>query len=258
MMTRSDMERVFSNTAMKKRTHRFAILGMSLSSVFDITSATDLLKGLLNILNEYDQSKDENYRPKMQRLFRTSKLPKRQAGGVNDYTISLTESGDASYLITPHMPFQLDYHQTLLSLLDILSEVYHKISKVLGPSPFPHSGPYMMGPLGALSPHPGVSDLFQGSDASDALLGIANGTNLTNGITSAAHMSPPAVWTPALSDSVIKIDGKLKKLITELLKDLDTFARNAIKDELASLDPLLRNMAVPDNGRETYDFEVFA
>ena len=69
-----------------------------------------------------------------------------------------------------------------------------------------------MGPLGALSPHPGVSDLFQGSDASDSLFGIANGTNLTNGITSAAHMSPPAVWTPALSDSVLKIDGKLKVL----------------------------------------------
>ncbi len=117
------------------RTHRFAILGMSLSSVFDITSATDLLKGLLNILNEYDQSKDENYRPKMvrpilnisvlffitqgmkQRLFRTSKLPKRQAGGVNDYTISLTESGDASYLITPHMVQSLSFPKFLATNL---------------------------------------------------------------------------------------------------------------------------------------------
>jgi hypothetical protein len=27
-----------------------------------------------------------------------------------------------------------------------------------------------------------------------------------------------------------------------LLKDLDVFARNSIKDELASLDPLLRNV----------------
>lgn len=168
------------------------------------------------------------------RLFRTSKLPKRQAGGVNDYALPLAESGETSYLVTPHMvrflfrrdqcrsspkmskPFPLDYHQTLLSLLDILSEVYHKISKLLGPSPFPHSG-HMMGPLGVLTPHPGVSDLFQGSDSghtndghSGSLWGIANGTHITNGITTAAHMSPPATWTPALNELVIKIDGKLK------------------------------------------------
>jgi hypothetical protein len=34
----------------------------------------------------------------------------------------------------------------------------------------------------------------------------------------------------------------LQKIISALLKDLDVFARNSIKDELASLDPLLRNV----------------
>lgn len=33
-----------------------------------------------------------------------------------------------------------------------------------------------------------------------------------------------------------------QKIISMLLKDLDVFARNSIKDELASLDPLLRNV----------------
>ena len=50
------------------RTSRFAVLGMSLSNVFDITNANDLMKGLLNILAEYEQSKDENYKPKMVRI----------------------------------------------------------------------------------------------------------------------------------------------------------------------------------------------
>lgn len=49
-----------------------------------------------------------------------------------------------------------------------------------------------------------------------------------------------------------------QKLIGQLLKELDTLARNSIKDELASLDPLLRNRALPDNGREQYDFEFNA
>jgi hypothetical protein len=34
----------------------------------------------------------------------------------------------------------------------------------------------------------------------------------------------------------------VQKIISTLLKDLDVFARNSIKDELASLDPLLRNV----------------
>jgi hypothetical protein len=53
-------------------------------------------------------------------------------------------------------------------------------------------------------------------------------------------------------------DEVLKKLISTLLKDLDTFARNAIQDELATLDPLLRNMAVAEDGerqdKQQYDF----
>jgi hypothetical protein len=46
-----------------------------------------------------------------------------------------------------------------------------------------------------------------------------------------------------------------QKITTTLLKELDAFARNGIKDELATLDPLLRNVAVGDGGREQYDFE---
>lgn len=39
-----------------------------------------------------------------------------------------------------------------------------------------------------------------------------------------------------------------------LLKELDDFARANIKDELASLDPLLRNVAVREEPRD-YDYE---
>lgn len=49
-----------------------------------------------------------------------------------------------------------------------------------------------------------------------------------------------------------------------LLKDLDVFARNSIKDELASLDPLLRNVGgwggpvgsgLDAGARAAYDFD---
>jgi hypothetical protein len=47
------------------RTHRFAILAMSLSSLFDISHPTDFLRAALNMLTEYEQAKEDNDRPKM-------------------------------------------------------------------------------------------------------------------------------------------------------------------------------------------------
>lgn len=80
----------------------------------------------------------------------------------------------------------------------------------------PHSGHHMMGPLGVLSPTPGVSYLFQGSETSHtadgdgSLWGIANGPHMASGLAIGGMMSPPASWSPTLGDMVIKIDSKLK------------------------------------------------
>jgi len=41
-------------------TYRFAILGLSLSTLLDITQPQDLLRALLNAITEYDQAKEEN------------------------------------------------------------------------------------------------------------------------------------------------------------------------------------------------------
>lgn len=72
----------------------------------------------------------------------------------------------------------------------------------------------MMGPLGVLSPTPGVSYLFQETnhpnDNDGSLWGIANGPQMSNNFTVGGMMSPPASWSPGLGDMVIKIDGKLK------------------------------------------------
>jgi len=260
MMSRSELDRVFNNTAMKKRTHRFAILAMSLSSLFDISHPTDCLRSALNMLTEYEQAKEENDRPKM----RLWKRPSKRQAGMGDYPLSMPDTSD-TYLTIPHMPFSLDYTQTLLSLLDILSAFYAKLAKLLGPSPFPHASQHMLG----LAPHPGVSYLFQNSTQAsavdEALWNVAVGSTALGGTAGGGVLhSPPPSWTPALGELVLKVDSKFKKIISILLKELDVFARNSIKDELASLDPLLRNVGgwggtsgAPgeDGGSMVYDFE---
>ncbi|KAF8638849.1 hypothetical protein AX17_001907 [Amanita inopinata Kibby_2008] len=266
LITRADLDRAFNNNDMKKRSLRYAMLGMSLSNLLDMTSAQDLLRGLTNIMNEFDQSKEDNDKPKMRP---TKRFIWKNAKNTDAVT-------EGTYLMGPHIPFVLDYHETLLSLLDIISEVYNRIFKLLGPSPFPHSQHYM-GPLGLLSPHPGVSYLFSGENTpshqpqnyngapsrSSTLnlsqpqqgnggayptaapsLGVAN-TLLHGG----ALGSPPIInWSASWGDMVLKADSKIKKITTSLLKELDQLARNGIKDELTSLDPLLRNLTGSEDG----------
>lgn len=136
----------------------------------------------------------------------------------------------------------------------------------------------MMGPLGLLAPHPGVSYLFSGVDSNvkqmddgdSSLWGIAN----VHGGYGGALGSPPPSWTPGMGDMLLKVDTKFKvihsrldhikaltlnetrqKITSALLKELDEVARDGIKDELSSLDPLLRNVTSTDEGRDMYDFE---
>lgn len=73
----------------------------------------------------------------------------------------------------------------------------------------------MTGPLGLLSPHPGVSYLFAGVDVSfngndhdGSLWGIAHAQSTMN---NAGGMgSPPPSWNSTLADSVRQVDGRLK------------------------------------------------
>jgi len=128
-----------------------------------------------------------------------------------------------NWFLYTRQPFPLDYHQTLLSLLDVISEVYNKISKILGPSPFPHASQHMMGPLGLLSPHPGVSYLFSGPDGTSqtegeaslwciayATVGGGNSSSAGNFVFGSAAGNPAPNWTPALAELILKVDGKFK------------------------------------------------
>ncbi|PPQ67662.1 hypothetical protein CVT25_012690 [Psilocybe cyanescens] len=296
-ISRAELDRVFNNNnvAIKKRTNRFAILGLSLSTLLDINQPLDLLRGLMITITEYDQSKEEGDNKSRIRLFKGKGL-KRGTSGIPEFTGSYVDNPtDASNLLSPSIPFPLDYHQTLLSLLDVLSEVYNKISKVLGPSPFPNPQQQMMGPLGLLAPHPGVSYLFPSeitpsntlggfntnnnpnhqsnpnlhqpsyppnsfsgppeTEMSGSLWGIANPSSGPMGGGSITGQPAPG-WSSSLGDLVVKIDSKLKKITTILLKELDDLARAGIKDELASLDPLLRNInGAGGIGQVLYDFE---
>ncbi|KAF8471600.1 hypothetical protein DFH94DRAFT_655884 [Russula ochroleuca] len=73
-MTRAELDRVFNNMAMKKRTHRFATLAFS--SLISRARPT-FVRPALNMLTGHEHAVEENDSPKM-RLWKW--LPKRQTG----------------------------------------------------------------------------------------------------------------------------------------------------------------------------------
>lgn len=108
-----------------------------------------------------------------------------------------------------------------------------------------------MGPLGQLAPHPGVTYLFSGegnshpyqnhpnsshqsnpslahpsfaseTELNSSLWGIANASINSGGMGAFMYggglASPPITWTPNFGEMVLKIDGKFKVSITQLLQ----------------------------------------
>lgn len=74
----------------------------------------------------------------------------------------------------------------------------------------------MMGPLGLLSPHPGVSYLFTGADATPAndgegsLWGIAHANPSTSQVYGGGLGSPPPQINHTIADAVRQLDSRLR------------------------------------------------
>ena len=85
-------------------TLRFAILGMSLSSLLDIPAAHDFLRGLLSLLQEFDSVSDDNFdnRKNQRSLFKGTGLRLKKSGNSSSTGGALPEAGD-SFLFTPNI-----------------------------------------------------------------------------------------------------------------------------------------------------------
>ncbi|GAA5848197.1 hypothetical protein JCM8547_004441 [Rhodosporidiobolus lusitaniae] len=216
LLTTEDMRGTFTNEKMRTRTIRFAVLGMSLSSLLDISPAHDFLRSLLSLVQEFEAVPEERFGGKhaQRSLFKVGSKSRRGGGlsaasaasGGADFSMGLPgEGGEASYLLTPNIPFELDYFQVLITTCEMLVEIYTKIYSYLGPSPALSSFPQPPGARTSLAAPPSVP-----ASAGGAL-------------------------SQSLTEVVYKVDARLKKLSAMLSKEIDTLARAAIKTELNNL-----------------------
>ncbi|KZO95751.1 hypothetical protein CALVIDRAFT_555511 [Calocera viscosa TUFC12733] len=197
--TRQELDKEFDNVRMRKRTHRFHVLGLSLSSLWDISTPNDFLRALLAILDEFDRFQDDvNYKPKMRNLFRggSSKQPRKGSASEVSNPPYADFFLDGSILVTPPFPFPLDYSQTLYTLYDILLETYHKMYRFLGPSILPSSHAPAFSLRSASNPLPSARSRAYSTPSEDGLPSVPAGGGMI------ALISPLPIETETFSESL--------------------------------------------------------
>ncbi|GAA5843822.1 hypothetical protein JCM9279_000157 [Rhodotorula babjevae] len=239
LLTTEDLKSTFPNDKMRNRTTRFAVLGMSLSSLLDIAPAHDFLRGLLSLTQEFEAVPEDRYGGRNQQqksLFKVGSRSRRAGGagsaanGGADFPMGLPqEGGEASFLFTPNIPFDLDYFQVLVTTCELLIETYSKIATYLGPSGSgAGAGGGSSAAAGAFPSPPGAGQQHRGGVTSPMSAGSGASAGGGGGTGSAG-------LSQALADVVYKVDARLKKLVALLSKEIDTLARQTIKHELDSL-----------------------
>ncbi|WAR63833.1 hypothetical protein PtB15_17B434 [Puccinia triticina] len=68
LLSRPKLKKWFEHQRVVTRTTKFAIVGMSLSSLLDINNLQDFLKAMINLLYEFKCIPNNNFKPKISSL----------------------------------------------------------------------------------------------------------------------------------------------------------------------------------------------
>lgn len=282
----NELAAAFDNDRMHKRTLRYSLLGLSLSSILEIANPADMAKAIVSLINELDGYTDDNIvsltsgtgaanfggqRPKMRSFFKSGKQTLKRptaAQAISEFgtldssmgpASTLATNEQSSYVVAPNIPFQLDFFQTFFTLCDILTEVYYKIlsffpkeaTGAVGPEPVPsHHGtfPRASSPPSSASRHTSQEHERSGS-ISQTFSSVADisGNAETSEKAAAMPSAAPAI-SGVTQELLLKADAKIKKTMHAQVKEIDMLARQLIKDELTSLEPLIKDLALDTLG----------
>ncbi|PWY99757.1 hypothetical protein BCV70DRAFT_211992 [Testicularia cyperi] len=286
-MNQDDLAAAFDNDRMKKRTVRYLLLGLSLSGILEITNPSDMARAIVSLTNELDNLTDDTVvaltagagttsqstqRNKMRSFFKSgNKTLKRAAAtqaisefGFGDSTAgpssSFAHPDQASYLMTPNIPMQLDFFQVFFTLCDMLTEVYHKMLSFLPKDATNIAAAadmyeaYSSGLSRTSSPPPSStagtgSERDRTGSISQAFSTVSSVSGHYDSVSSSAHDVPISdkshpVISPMTQELLLKADAKIKKAINQQVKEIDILARQVIKQELASLDPSMQELGL--------------
>ncbi|KAJ9058442.1 hypothetical protein DSO57_1012241 [Entomophthora muscae] len=122
---REDIQALYENARLKKRSLQYFTLGSSLGPIVDINHPMDFAKALSCLLVEYEgYLTSDSGKSKRRPFFRKSRAPDESSGNSPSTTPDPT---DFINLEIKNVPFELDYLQVFFALCNIVCVVYHKI-----------------------------------------------------------------------------------------------------------------------------------
>ncbi|CDR98795.1 hypothetical protein [Sporisorium scitamineum] len=283
----AELASLFDNARMHKRTLRYSLLGLSLSSILEIANPSDLARVIVSLINELEGYTDDNIaaltsgtgaanfggqRPKMRSFFKSGKQSLKRstaAQAISEFGMLDSNIGPAStlgasneqtsYLMAPNIPFQLDFFQTFFTLCDILTEIYYKMLSFLPRDAVGHGADataqnHGTFPRASSPPTSASGNTSQDQDRTGSIsrsfstaAGATAGGDAyadSNGDKSGFATAATPVISGMTQELLLKADAKIKKVVNAQVKDIDVVARQAIKDELASLDPLMKDLGL--------------
>ncbi|WWD21005.1 hypothetical protein CI109_105486 [Kwoniella shandongensis] len=281
---RSTIEQTLGAKHLESRARNFYILGISLSAMFDIPSASDYLKALIKLLDEWESWAEGSGGGKgVKNLFRGQKSARKMTGTgsmISDFAAGGFD-GSESYLLNVNMPFVPDFFQVHSSACSIIRDIYKKLlgmflplpsissipqsstlvpGSLIHPSTIIHSAP-LETPFTAISnpKSPGASSLSTATFPTTGygVLSPTNGSVIDNlgggaGAGGGGYDALQALiagdlpsdrtlvgdgqkLTPQVVELFLKVDTKLKKHFSILIREGDTLARKVLDDELGLL-----------------------
>lgn len=230
-ISRQDLDSIYDCEPMRRRAHRYYLLGCSLASTIELTSVGEFARAVLGVINEVEMTADagDKDKTKMRNFFKSSirgGTGRKSAGSVGLAEFSSTYDGvsvggpslsslgpSGVELVGTHIPFQLDFLQTTITFCDILMEIYCKFTFFLDSS------------AGGM-PQAGTRD--------------TEGLPQSGMSTNESFLSPSGAPIAASSmDAMQKVDAKLRKILAQICKEIDGLARQRIREELGSIDPMM-------------------
>lgn len=237
-ISRQDLDSIYNSEPMRKRAQKYYLLGCSLASTIELTSVGEFGRSVLAIMQEVENASElggEKDKTKMRNFFkssiRTGTARKSAGGGIGIAEISSTYDGvsvggpslstlgpSGIELIGSHVPFPLDFLQTTITLCDILMEIYCKFSLFLNASS-------------------NMSSSVGTQTGSKEIDGMPTSGGLSTHESLSAYSHGPI--SGSSMECMQKVDGKVKKMLMQICKELDGLARGRIREELGSIDPLM-------------------
>lgn len=193
ILTKEDLASISEGPKVKKRTHHWFVLGVSLGGLLEIDNPIDYIRGLVLLVQEYEYYTAKGFisKQKMKQIFR--KKTKSPESGSNTFVVPLAvhDTGEYTYLDIRNIPFDLDYFQTFYTLCDVVCEVYYKI------------------------------------------------------LDEASSLAVPGFF-----EALLRIDNRLKKIISVVTSELDGIIQSTVKEELKCIDPLRGSALKMDLGED--------